>query len=122
MLREDRRLSHSVDGGKLYKTAVKKNGDTYILPLPDSLPSYSLHSDRRRVHRVKNVMPMSSEATRAVTSSIIYQSKELFCRDCIYYNEPIHGNEIHCAVNPTGWKYECDDYEEKVVINRIKFI
>ena len=38
---------------------------------------------------------------------------EFFCRDCVFYNPPIHGNEIHCAVNPSGYKFECDDFVDR---------
>ena len=45
--------------------------------------------------------------------NILYAPLKYFCASCIYYNMPIHGDEIHCAVNPTGHRFECDDFESK---------
>lgn len=32
--------------------------------------------------------------------NILHGTGSMSCQSCIYYNPPIHGNEIHCAVHP----------------------
>ena len=49
-------------------------------------------------------------------SSIIEGSGFMNCQSCIYYNAPIHGNEIHCALHPDfamSLAIECLDREAK---------